>query len=56
MKRSEAAWMLYVKYAAERIAETFQPSEEERRQLFHFRDAITTGGVDADERKADGAV
>jgi hypothetical protein len=35
------AWMLYVEYAAERIAETFQLSEEERRQLFHFRDAMT---------------
>jgi hypothetical protein len=34
------AWMLYVEYAAERIAETFQLSEEEKRQLFHFRDAM----------------
>jgi hypothetical protein len=32
------AWMLYVEYAAERIAETFQLSEEEKRQLLHFRD------------------
>jgi hypothetical protein len=34
------AWMLYVEYAAERIAETFQLSEGEKRWLFHFRDAI----------------
>jgi hypothetical protein len=34
------AWMLYVEYAAERIAETFQLSEWEKRWLFHFRDAI----------------
>jgi hypothetical protein len=33
-------WMLYVEYAAERIAETFQLSEGEKRWLFHFRDAI----------------
>jgi hypothetical protein len=35
------AWMLYVEYATQKIAETFQLSEEERRQLFHFRDAMT---------------
>ena len=35
------AWMLYVEYAAERIAETFPLSEEERKQLFHFRDVLT---------------
>jgi hypothetical protein len=34
------AWMLYVEYAAERIAETFPLSEEEKRQLFHFRDTM----------------
>ena len=34
------AWMLYVEYAAERIAETFPLSEEERNQLFHFRDTM----------------
>ena len=34
------AWMLYVEYAAERIAETFQLSEGEKRWLFHFRDAV----------------
>jgi len=34
------AWMLYVEYAAESIAEAFQLSEEEKRQLFHFRDAM----------------
>jgi hypothetical protein len=33
-------WMLYVEYAAQRIAETFPLSEEEK-QLFHFRDALT---------------
>ena len=33
-------WMLYVEYAAERIAEMFQLSEGEKRWLFHFRDAI----------------
>jgi hypothetical protein len=35
------AWMLYVEYATQRIAETFQLTEEERRQLLHFRDALT---------------
>jgi len=35
------AWMLYVEYAAQKIAETFQLSEEERNQLFHFRDTLT---------------
>ena len=34
------AWMLYVEYAAEKIAETFPLSEEEKRQLFHFRDTM----------------
>ncbi|MFZ8837553.1 MAG: hypothetical protein ACO2PM_01175 [Pyrobaculum sp.] len=34
------AWMLYVEYATQKIAESFQLTEEERRQLFHFRDAI----------------
>ncbi|MEM4652334.1 MAG: hypothetical protein QW086_11030 [Pyrobaculum sp.] len=31
-------WMLYVEYATQKIAETFQLSEEEKRQLLHFRD------------------
>jgi len=35
------AWMLYVEYAVQKIAETFRLTEEERRQLFHFRDAMT---------------
>jgi len=34
------AWILYVEYATQRIAEAFQLSEEERRQLFHFRDTL----------------
>jgi hypothetical protein len=34
------AWMLYVEYATQRIIETFQLSEEERRQLLDFRDAM----------------
>jgi len=34
------AWMLYVEYATQKIAETFQLTEEEREQLFHFRDAL----------------
>jgi hypothetical protein len=34
------AWMLYVEYATQKIAETFQLSEEERRQLLHFRDTM----------------
>jgi hypothetical protein len=32
--------MLYVEYATQRIIETFQLSEEEKRQLFHFRDTL----------------
>jgi hypothetical protein len=34
------AWMLYVEYATQRIAETFQLSEGERSQLLDFRDAM----------------
>jgi len=34
------AWMLYVEYATQRIAEAFPLTEEERRQLFDFRDAM----------------
>ncbi len=34
------AWMLYVEYTTQKIAETFQLSEEEKRQLFHFRDTL----------------
>ncbi len=34
------AWIIYVEYATQRIIETFQLSEEERRQLFHFRDTL----------------
>jgi hypothetical protein len=34
------AWIAYVEYAAERIAETFQLSEEERRSLLNFRDTV----------------
>jgi len=34
------AWMLYVEYATQRIVETFPLSEEERRQLLDFRDAM----------------
>ena len=35
------AWMLYVEYATQKIAETFPLSEEERSQLLDFRDAMT---------------
>ncbi len=35
------AWMLYVEYATQEIMKTFPLSEEEKRQLFHFRDAMT---------------
>jgi hypothetical protein len=34
------AWMLYVEYAAQKIIKTFQLSEEEKRQLLDFRDAM----------------
>ena len=34
------AWMLYVEYATQRIIETFPLSEEEKRQLLDFRDAM----------------
>jgi hypothetical protein len=34
------AWMLYVEYAAQKIAETFPLPEEEKRQLLGFRDAM----------------
>jgi hypothetical protein len=33
-------WITYVEYATQKIAETFPLSEEGKRQLFHFRDAI----------------
>ncbi len=34
------AWIIYVEYATQEIIKTFQLSEEEKRQLFHFRDAM----------------
>jgi hypothetical protein len=34
------AWMLYVEYATQKIAEAFQLSEEERSQLLDFRDTL----------------
>jgi hypothetical protein len=34
------AWMLYVEYATQKIAEAFRLSEEERRQLLDFRDTV----------------
>ena len=34
------AWMFYVEYATQKIAETFPLSEEERRQLLDFRDTL----------------
>jgi hypothetical protein len=34
------AWIAYVEYATQKIAETFPLSEEERNQLFHFRDTM----------------
>jgi hypothetical protein len=34
------AWMLYVEYVAEKIAETFPLSEEEKRQLLDLRDTL----------------
>jgi|GEM_PF-2438623 len=35
------AWMLYVEYAVQKIAETFPLSEEEKRQILHFRETLT---------------
>ena len=34
------AWITYIEYATQRVAEAFQLTEEERRQLFHFRDTL----------------
>ena len=34
------SWMLYVEYAAQKIAESFQLTEEERSQLSNFRDTL----------------
>ena len=34
------AWRLYVEYVTQKIAETFQLSEEERSQLSDFRDTL----------------
>jgi hypothetical protein len=34
------AWMLYVEYAVQKIAETFRLTEEERSQLLDFRDML----------------
>jgi hypothetical protein len=34
------AWMLYVEYATQKIAETFQLTEEEKRQLLDLRDTL----------------
>ncbi len=35
------AWIIYVEYATQKIAEAFQLSEEEKSQLFHFRETLT---------------
>jgi len=35
------AWMLYIKYATQVIMKTFPLSEEEKRQLLHFRETLT---------------
>jgi hypothetical protein len=35
------AWMLYVEYATQEIIKTFSLSEEEKRQLLHFRETLT---------------
>jgi len=34
------AWIIYVEYATQKIAEAFRLTEEEERQLFHFREAM----------------
>jgi hypothetical protein len=34
-------WMLYVEYATQEIMKTFPLSEEEKRQLLHFRETLT---------------
>ena len=34
------AWVIYVEHATQRIAEAFQLTEEEREQLFDFRDTL----------------
>ncbi|MCC6021480.1 MAG: hypothetical protein LM577_09000, partial [Thermoproteaceae archaeon] len=34
------AWIAYVEYAVQRIIETFPLTEEEKKQLMHFRDAL----------------
>jgi hypothetical protein len=34
------AWMLYTEYAVQKIAKTIQLTEEEKRQLLHFRDTL----------------
>ena len=34
------AWMLYVEYAVQKIAETFRLTEEERRALLNFRETL----------------
>jgi hypothetical protein len=35
------AWMLYVEYATQEIMKTFPLTEEEKRQLLHFRETLT---------------
>ena len=40
-------WLLYVGYAAQRITETFQLTEEERRQLLRRNEIASAEGVDA---------
>ncbi|MFP3349309.1 MAG: hypothetical protein RXN90_08285 [Thermoproteus sp.] len=34
------AWIIYVEYATQRVAEAFPLTEEERGQLLHFRDTL----------------
>jgi hypothetical protein len=36
-----SAWMLYVEYATQEVMKTFPLTEEEKRQLLHFRETLT---------------
>ncbi|MFZ8810831.1 MAG: hypothetical protein ACO2PN_22330 [Pyrobaculum sp.] len=46
-------WIIHVEYATQKIAETFQLTEEEKRQLLHFRNTLTRLLLEA-QRQAKG--
>ncbi|MFP3192150.1 MAG: hypothetical protein RXR02_03445 [Thermoproteus sp.] len=51
-----SAWRLYVEYAAQEIAETFQLTEEDASKLPRRGEDAANGGAEAGQGEAGGAV